>query len=60
MQNNLFTRNEAAQYLGVTPQTLAWPSVQRKALTVIKVGRCVKYLRSDLEISVAVNLGGAQ
>lgn len=61
MQHTLLTRNEAAQYLGIKPQTLAvWFSTQRYPLPVVKVGRCAKYRRSDLEAFVTANVRGAQ
>lgn len=49
-KSDLLTRKEAAEYLGVTPQTLAiWACVKRYNLPYIKIGRLVKYRRSDLE-----------
>lgn len=46
----LLTRPEAAEYLGVKPQTLAiWATTKRYSLPMIKVGRLVKYRRSDLD-----------
>ena len=46
----LLSRNEAAQYLGIKPQTLAvWASVGRYDLPYIKVGRCPKYRVEDLD-----------
>ena len=40
----LLTREQAAEFLGVRPQTLAvWASAKRYALPYIKVGRCVRY-----------------
>jgi excisionase family DNA binding protein len=46
----LLTRKEAAAYLGLAEQTLAiWKSSSRYDLPVIKVGRLVKYRRSDLD-----------
>lgn len=49
-QSNLLTREEAAQFLGVKPDTLAvWHSTKRYAIPLIKVGRAVRYRRSDLE-----------
>lgn len=46
----LLTRNQAAEYLGVKPQTLAlWASTKRYKLPYVKVGRSVRYRRSDLE-----------
>ncbi len=49
-KSDLLTRKEAAEYLGVTPQTLAiWACVKRYNLPYVKIGRLVKYRRSDLE-----------
>ena len=46
----LLTRPQAAQLLGVQVQTLAiWASTGRYALPFVKVGRSVRYRRSDLE-----------
>lgn len=45
----LFTRKKAAEYLSVSPNTLAvWASTGRYQLNFIKVGRKVRYRRSDL------------
>lgn len=47
---DLLTRREAADYLGVTENTLAvWASVKRYNLFYVKVGRLVKYHRADLD-----------
>lgn len=46
----LLTRDEAAEFLGVKPQTLAvWAATKRYPLPHIKVGSRVRYRRSDLE-----------
>jgi excisionase family DNA binding protein len=46
----LLTRREAAAYLGISEQTLAiWKCSARYDLPVIKVGRLVKYRRSELD-----------
>jgi excisionase family DNA binding protein len=46
----LFTRAEAAEYIGVKPTTLAaWALTGRYKLPVKKVGRLVRYLKSDLD-----------
>jgi excisionase family DNA binding protein len=46
----LLTPEEAAQFLGLQVQTLAsWRSSGRHALKFLKIGRTVKYRRSDLE-----------
>lgn len=50
----LLTRDQAAEYLGITPRTLAvWACVKRYNLPYVKVGRLVKYRRSDLDAFIA-------
>jgi predicted DNA-binding transcriptional regulator AlpA len=50
MDNRLLNRNEAAQFLGVSPQTLAyWACTKRYELPLVKIGRLAKYRMSDLE-----------
>ncbi len=45
-----FTRAEAADYLGVNPQTLAnWACTGKVKIPHYKVGRKVIYMRSDLD-----------
>lgn len=47
---NMLTREEAAEFLGVKPGTLeVWASTQRYSLPYVKVGRCVRYRRADLD-----------
>lgn len=49
-QSDLMSRDEAAQYLGVSPKTLAtWACTKRYTLPVVKLGRAVKYRVADLE-----------
>lgn len=56
-KSNLRSRNEAAEYLGVAPQTLAvWASTGRYPLPMVKIGRCVKYRQSDLDSFIEANL----
>lgn len=46
----LFTPLEAAAYIGVTENTLSvWRCVGRYTIPFIKVGKLVRYRRSDLE-----------
>jgi excisionase family DNA binding protein len=46
----LMSRHEAAEYLGVKPQTLAiWATTKRYNLPYIKVGRLAKYRQEDLD-----------
>lgn len=47
---SLLTREEAAEFLRVKPQTLAmWHSTKRYSLPVVKVGRLAMYRLTDLE-----------
>ncbi len=47
---DLLTRKEAAEYLGITVNTLAvWACAKRYPLPYVKIGRSVKYRRSDLD-----------
>ncbi|MEO5344309.1 MAG: helix-turn-helix domain-containing protein [Gammaproteobacteria bacterium SHHR-1] len=47
---NLLTEAEAAEYIGVAAGTLTvWRSTGRYALPFAKVGRLVRYRRSDLD-----------
>ena len=48
--SELLTRDQAAKYLGITPRTLAvWACVKRYNLPYVKIGRLVKYQRTDLD-----------
>lgn len=45
----LLTSDQAAEFLGVTPGTLAvWRCVARYKLPYVKIGRNVRYEESDL------------
>jgi len=47
---SLLTRSQAAEFLGVKPQTLAvWATNQRYNLPLVKVGSLVRYRLRDLE-----------
>lgn len=49
-RSELLSRREAAEYLGVTPETLAvWHCTKRYPLPVVKIGRLAKYRKSDLD-----------
>jgi excisionase family DNA binding protein len=49
-RSDLLTRDQAADFLGVKPQTLAvWLTSRRYNLPVIKVGRLCRYRLRDLE-----------
>lgn len=46
----LLSREKAAEYLGLQPQTLAvWASTGRYDLPYIRVGRSARYRQSDLD-----------
>jgi len=46
----LLSRREAAHYLGVKEQTLAvWLCTKRYNLPFVRIGRLVKYKKSDLD-----------
>lgn len=48
-KQELLTRREAAEYLGVQPQTLAvWASTKRYTIPYIRVGNSVRYRLVDL------------
>ncbi|MEJ7659597.1 MAG: helix-turn-helix domain-containing protein [Hymenobacter sp.] len=50
MTEPLLDRKTAAKYLSVSPGTLAvWDCTKRYDLKPIKVGRAVRYRRSDLD-----------
>jgi excisionase family DNA binding protein len=50
----LYTRPEAAAYLDLVPQTLAvWQCNGRYGIPVVKVGRLVRYRKSDLDAFLA-------
>ena len=48
--SRLLTRDEAADFLGLKPQTLAvWHSLGKDVPRMVKMGRSVRYRISDLE-----------
>lgn len=48
--SDTMSTDEAAAYLGVAPSTLAiWRCTKRYPLPYIKVGRLVRYRKSDLD-----------
>ncbi len=48
--NSQFSTIDAADYLGITPGTLnVWRCTKRHQIPYIKVGRLVKYRKSDLD-----------
>ncbi len=46
---DLLTEKEAAQILGVQPQSLAVWRLRREKLPFLKIGRLVRYRREDIE-----------
>ncbi len=52
--DELLTRNEAATYLGIAEATLAiWASNGTQTLPLVKIGRLVRYQKSDLDAYIA-------
>lgn len=50
MPTEMLSREEAARFLGLKPQTLAvWASTNRYGLRFFKIGRLARYRLSDLE-----------
>ncbi len=46
----LMNRQEAAQYLGVSPSTLAnWACTQKYKIKSFRVGRSIRYRKRDLD-----------
>ena len=59
-ESDLLNRDQAPTYLGVSPRTLAvWKSIGRYDLPVCKLGRLVKYRKSDLDAFIQRNVIGA-
>ncbi len=53
-RDDRLTRREAAEYLGVSPGTLAvWAATGRYPLPFVRVGSRVYYRRSDLDAFIA-------
>jgi excisionase family DNA binding protein len=56
----LLSRSEAAMYLGISKQTLAiWNCTGRYHVPFVKIGRLVKYRKSDLDTFIANNCRGS-
>jgi excisionase family DNA binding protein len=52
--SDLYSREEAACYLGVTSKTLAvWACTKRYNLPFVKIGRLAKYRKTDLDAFIA-------
>jgi excisionase family DNA binding protein len=55
IQGRTWTNDEAARYIGVTPATLrVW--VSRRRVPFVRVGRLVRFRRSDLDKYLDRNL----
>lgn len=53
-KSDLFTRRQAAKYIGVAESTLAvWKSTGRYHLPVVMIGRLPRYRKSDLDSWIA-------
>lgn len=60
VRSELLSRREAATYLGVAEQTLAvWKCTKRYDLPYVKIGKLIKYRKSDLDQFIAKNLRSA-
>jgi excisionase family DNA binding protein len=60
-QSTLFPPKQAAEYLGVSVGTLeVWRCTKRYPLPFIKVGRLVKYRKSDLDAFLESRTVGAE
>lgn len=58
--HQLLDRSGAAEYLGISPQTLAiWASTRRYGLPFVKIGRRVKYRVTDLDSFIESRVVGA-
>lgn len=56
-ESELLSRKEAAAYLGIAEQTLAiWHCTKRYDLPCAKIGRLVRYKKSDLDAFIARNM----
>lgn len=52
--DRLLSRVQAAEFLGVSPHTLAiWKSTGRVSLPVVKIGGLAKYRKADLDAFIA-------
>lgn len=59
--NVLRSREEAARFLGVAPQTLScWASSGRYPLPYVKIGRRAMYRQSDLDAFIERNVVGGE
>jgi excisionase family DNA binding protein len=60
IRSDLLNTEQAAAYLGVTSRTLeVWRCTKRQAIPYIKVGRLVKYRKTELDQWLAQQTIGA-
>ena len=53
-RSELMDTEDAAQYIGATTRTLeVWRCTKRHCIRYLKVGRCVRYRRGDLDAFLA-------
>lgn len=53
-KSDLLTRKEAAEYIGISPETLAvWKCTGRYNLPCVMIGRLPRYRKSDLDAWIA-------
>jgi excisionase family DNA binding protein len=58
-ESDLLTRDQAAAYLGIATRTLAiWKWAKRYDLPYVKIGRLVRYKRSDLDAFIRRHSSG--
>ena len=54
---NLLTTRQAAEFLGLSPETLlTWRCTKQVEIPYIKLGKAVRYRREDLEAFINENL----
>lgn len=59
--SELISSDEAAEYLGITRKTMeVWRSTKRYNIPYIKVGRLVRYRKSDLEAFLISRVQGGE
>lgn len=64
MDNKLLNREKAAEYLGISPDTLSyWKSMKKKDIPTVKLGKRCLYRRVDLDAFIQAHIvthgGGA-
>ena len=52
---------DAAHYLGISPSTLAtWRSTREVDVPYVRLGRCIRYRRADLDAFLAANIAAVR